>query len=166
MKNLCAVFLLVVMLAGCSSAKDYEGMSDVYAEQPLPSAAQMLVSLPPDAAVMTAEDGQTESIWLCDGYTVTVQTLASGDLSAPLQKVTGYEREQLAVMKLEKDGLPGENDTVFICHGDCIEDAEYLKARVQARMGVKEVFIGYTGAVIGSHSGPGTLALFFLGKNR
>ena len=59
-----------------------------------------------------------------------------------------------------------EQDVMFICHGDCLEDAEYLKAQVQLRFGVKEVYIGYTGAVIGSHSGPGTLALFFLGDHR
>ena len=59
-----------------------------------------------------------------------------------------------------------DNSTMFICHGDCIEDAEYLASLLKEKLGVKEVFIGYTGAVIGSHSGPGTLALFFLGKNR
>lgn len=63
-------------------------------------------------------------------------------------------------------GLPGENDIIFICHGDCIEDAKYLEAQVKERFGTKEVFIGYTGAVIGSHSGPGTLAIFFLGNKR
>ena len=63
-------------------------------------------------------------------------------------------------------GLPGENDTMFICHGDCLADAEYLAQKLKREQGVKEVFIGYTGAVIGSHSGPGTLALFFLGKKR
>lgn len=62
--------------------------------------------------------------------------------------------------------FPKVNDTVFICHGDCLEDAEYLKKKVMDEYGVKEVFIGYTGAVIGSHSGPGTLALFFLGSPR
>ena len=63
-------------------------------------------------------------------------------------------------------GLPGENDVMYICHGDCIEDAAYLESLLKEKCGVKEVFIGYTGAVIGSHSGPGTLALFFLGENR
>ena len=63
-------------------------------------------------------------------------------------------------------GLPGENDTMFICHGDCLEDAKYLESIVKEKYGVKEVLIGYTGAVIGSHSGPGTLALFFLGEHR
>ena len=59
-----------------------------------------------------------------------------------------------------------DNSTMFICHGDCIEDAEYLAGILKEKCGVKEVFIGYTGAVIGSHSGPGTLALFFMGKHR
>lgn len=68
--------------------------------------------------------------------------------------------------KLGETGIPGENDTVFICHGDCIEDAELLAKIVKERYGVKEVRIYYTGAVIGSHSGPGTLALFFLGEHR
>lgn len=68
--------------------------------------------------------------------------------------------------KMGQTGLPGENDTVFICHGDCQEDAEYLAQQVKEKYGVKEVLIYYTGAVIGSHSGPGTLALFYLGSHR
>jgi DegV family protein with EDD domain len=68
--------------------------------------------------------------------------------------------------KMGELGLPGENDTVFICHGDCIEDAQYLEQIVKEKYGVKNVLIYYVGAVIGSHSGPGTLALFFLGEHR
>ncbi len=68
--------------------------------------------------------------------------------------------------KMTEQALPGENDTVFICHGDCMEDAKYLETLVKEKCGVKNVFIYYVGAVIGSHSGPGTLALFYLGKER
>jgi DegV family protein with EDD domain len=68
--------------------------------------------------------------------------------------------------KLSATGLPGENDTVFISHGDCREDAEFLAKLLQEKCGVKEVVIGYVGAVIGSHAGPDVLALFFLGKYR
>lgn len=63
-------------------------------------------------------------------------------------------------------GANYDNSTMFICHGDCIEDAEYLAKLAKEKCGAKEVFIGYTGAVIGSHSGPGTLALFFMGDHR
>jgi len=68
--------------------------------------------------------------------------------------------------KAKELALPGKNPVMFICHGDCIEDAKYLESRVKEELGVQEVLIGYTGAVIGSHSGPGTLALFFLGEHR
>ena len=59
-----------------------------------------------------------------------------------------------------------DNPVMFISHGDCREDAEALAKLLKERCGVKEVYINYVGAVIGSHSGPGTLALFFLGEHR
>lgn len=68
--------------------------------------------------------------------------------------------------KVAETGLPGKNDTVFISHGDCPEDAQYLADKLKAQYGVKEVITYYVGAVIGSHSGPGTVALFFLGQQR
>ena len=70
------------------------------------------------------------------------------------------------VDKFGETALPGCNDTVFICHGDCMEDAQYLERKLKERYGVSNVFIYYVGAVIGSHSGPGTLALFYLGEHR
>ena len=73
---------------------------------------------------------------------------------------------EMLVQQAAQLGEGYDNSTVFICHGDCLEDARYLEKRMKEVCGVKEVHIGYTGAVIGSHSGPGTLALFFLGKKR
>ena len=70
------------------------------------------------------------------------------------------------VEQMQQLALPGENDFVTICHGDCYEEAESLAQTLKEQLGVKEVFIGYTGAVIGAHSGPGTLAVFFLGQHR
>ena len=68
--------------------------------------------------------------------------------------------------KTKELGEGYDNETMFISHGDCLEDAEYLAQLLKSKYGVKNVYIGYVGAVIGSHSGPGTLALFFLGKHR
>lgn len=68
--------------------------------------------------------------------------------------------------KMQDTMLPGENDVVFISHGDCLEEAEALAQMLKEQCGVKEVVINYVGAVIGSHSGPGTLAMFFMGKER
>ncbi len=73
---------------------------------------------------------------------------------------------QMLAKKVEETGIPGANDVCFISHGDCIEDAEYVAELLKKNYGVKEVIISYVGAVIGSHAGPGTVALFFLGEHR
>ena len=67
---------------------------------------------------------------------------------------------------MKKTMLPDRNPIAFISHGDCIDDANYLAERVKSELGIPQVEINYVGPVIGSHSGPGTLALFFLGKER
>ena len=68
--------------------------------------------------------------------------------------------------KVGELGIEGANDTIFICHGDCLEDAQTLEAMLKEKYGTKKVFIYYIGAVIGSHAGPGTMAVFFLGEHR
>ena len=57
-------------------------------------------------------------------------------------------------------------DTVFIGHGDCPEDAAALEAMLKEKHAVREVITGYVGPVIGAHTGPGVLVVFFMGKNR
>ena len=57
-------------------------------------------------------------------------------------------------------------ETVFISHGDCLEDAKALEKLVRQRFAPKEVVISYVGPVIGAHTGAGVLALFYLGTNR
>ncbi len=68
--------------------------------------------------------------------------------------------------KIAETAIAPEGQLYYICHGDCIEDAEYLANKIRAAYPDGEVMIGYTGTVIGAHSGPGTLALFFLGNER
>ena len=68
--------------------------------------------------------------------------------------------------KAKETAINASEQVMFISHGDCIEDAEYLAAKLKNELGVKEVIISYVGPVIGAHSGPGTLALFYIGTNR
>ena len=65
-----------------------------------------------------------------------------------------------------KLGIDLENQVIFISHGDCLDEAEYLAGIMRERFHVKDVVISYVGPVIGAHSGPGTIALFFLGTER
>ena len=73
---------------------------------------------------------------------------------------------QALAQKTAELGAGFDNSTMFLSHGDCREDAEYLANLLMEKYGVREVVMNYVGAVIGSHSGPGTLALFFMGKHR
>ena len=84
-----------------------------------------------------------------------------------VDKVRG-RRQSLQAMaeKMRQTCTPPENQMVFISHGDCLEDAQALADMVRERMQVKDIVIHYIGPVIGAHSGPGTVALFFLGIKR
>lgn len=85
----------------------------------------------------------------------------------PKAKVIGRKRAiETMVEKMKETAINPSEQTVFISHGDCLEDAEYLAESVKNTLNVKEVFIHYIEPVIGCHSGPGTLALFFMGEHR
>ncbi len=82
-------------------------------------------------------------------------------------KVRGRKAALDALVKKAAElGAGFDNSTMFLSHGDCIEDAQYLAQELKEKCGVQDVVISYVGSVIGSHSGPGTLALFFLGQHR
>lgn len=65
-----------------------------------------------------------------------------------------------------RDIINPENQILCITHGDCIDDVEYLKKRILDKIKVKEIIINYVDPVVGAHSGPGTIAIFFLGSKR
>lgn len=84
-----------------------------------------------------------------------------------LDKVRGRKAAgRYLIDKLDEQGAGRSDDPVFISHGDCYEEAEALANVLRTKYNVKEVVVGYIGAVIGAHAGPGTMALFFLGHDR
>ena len=70
------------------------------------------------------------------------------------------------VEKLEETEVHIAEQTIFISHGGCQEDAELLAKMIRKQLPVKDIIISPIGPVIGSHSGPGTLAVFFFGTKR
>ncbi len=85
----------------------------------------------------------------------------------PVSKVIGRRKAlDEMVNRMVNTAINPKEQTVFIGHGDCIEDAEYVAERVKEKMGVTDILIHYIEPVIGCHSGPGTMALFFLGTER
>lgn len=91
-----------------------------------------------------------------------------GHLTA-VGKVRGRKKSlQSLVDMMEKQvgSWRDKNDCIFISHGDCAEDADYVKQLVEERFGRKNFLINEIGPTIGTHSGPGTVALFFMGDVR
>ncbi len=84
-----------------------------------------------------------------------------------MSKVRGRKASiQALAKKMEETALDPTAGPVFICHGDCREDADTLAAIIEQKHGVKTEIITFVGPVIGAHSGPGTLAVFFLAKQK
>ena len=85
----------------------------------------------------------------------------------PLDKVRGRKKALKVLFNyLAELSENLEEQTVFIGHGDCIEDARYLESLIKEAYKAKEVIIHPIGPIIGSHTGPGAITLFFLGKHR
>lgn len=85
----------------------------------------------------------------------------------PLDKVRGRKKALKVLFNyLAELSENLEEQTIFIGHGDCIEDARYLESLIKEAYKVKEVIIHPIGPIIGSHTGPGAITLFFLGKHR
>lgn len=70
------------------------------------------------------------------------------------------------VQEIEKQVVNPQEQVVFISHSDCAQDAKTVGDEIKTRLGVKEVFYNHMGPVIGAHTGPGTVGLFFLGTER
>lgn len=86
----------------------------------------------------------------------------------PMEKVRGRKKSLNALIEHMRESAlePLSEQVVFITHGDCIEDAKYVAKKIREEFGVSDIVINYVDPVIGAHSGPGTMALFFLADKR
>lgn len=87
----------------------------------------------------------------------------------PIGKVRGRKKSLaglVALMEERVGSCKDKNAKIFISHGDCQEDAEYVAKLVKEKFGYETFLINTIGATIGTHSGPGTVALFFMGDYR
>lgn len=83
------------------------------------------------------------------------------------EKVRGRKQSLNALVDhMENTAIDPANQMVFISHGAAKEDMDYVEAEIRRRMGTTRFYTNYIGPVIGSHSGPGTIALFFLASER
>lgn len=96
-----------------------------------------------------------------------VMHVDDGGHLVPVSKARGRKSSLLALVdQMEATAIDPANQTVFISHGDCEGDALFVAGEITRRFGTQDIRLNYVGPVIGNHSGPGTLALFFLGTKR
>ena len=85
----------------------------------------------------------------------------------PLVNVRGRKKALTTLVdNMEKQIKGYDNDIIFISHGDCIEDAQFVADLVKERIGITNILINYVCPTIGTHSGPGTVALFYMGEEK
>ena len=83
------------------------------------------------------------------------------------EKIKGKKKAlRFLANEVKERAIDSENEVLYICHGDCQEEAESLRDIIEEEVKFKNVIINYVGNVIGAHTGPGVLAVIFLGKNR
>ena len=100
------------------------------------------------------------------GTMLNIKPIIVVDDNGKLQTVSKARGRKSAMDTLVKKAAEAKPDTVFIAHGDCLADAEALAAALRDKHGVENIHIGYIGSAIGAHTGPGVLAVFFLGEKR
>ena len=87
----------------------------------------------------------------------------------PVSKVRGRKKSLIALvdsMEKQMGSWKDQNDVVFIAHGDCEEDAQFVADLIRERLGLDSFSINYIGPTIGAHTGQGVVALFYLGEYR
>lgn len=104
------------------------------------------------------------------GTMIKIKPIIHMDDEGKLQvigKERGRKKSLISIVdRMEKQMQGFENDIVMITHGNCIEDAEFVQKQVEERFGIHNVMIHDIGSVIGSHTGAGVVAVFFMGNKR
>lgn len=116
MKKVIVMILMLTMLTGCAGGGTFEGVEDVYGPSGVKEAGKIGLELPEDAASHVLA-GQTGQMYFCDGYEISVETLASGDLDRTLLSLTGYHRDALTVIETANGDLK-RYDCVWTAAGE------------------------------------------------
>ncbi len=115
--------------------------------------------------------GRVSAVTAVAGSALGIKPIMHVDNAGHLVKI-GTKRGRIPSLddlcsRMKELAIDPAEQLVYISHGDCEDDARYLANKIKEEMGVKQpILISHVGPVIGAHSGPGTMALFFIGKER
>ncbi len=104
MKKMIVLFALAAVLCGCSAAETFETVDDGMEQPVMGQEMKVSLTLPESAAspVVNTDDGAR--LYLCDGYDLTVQTLAGGDINRTVTDLCGYSADKVRLMESARDG--------------------------------------------------------------
>ncbi len=105
MKKVCLLLIFVALLSGCSTQPVFETVSDQVELPVMAPMRQLKVALPKEATAPTLQSEEIGALYLCDGYTLSVQTMEAGDLDVTMRALTGFPREKLTVMETARHGI-------------------------------------------------------------
>ena len=173
-----------IIVLGSLAASAGQGMlvarAVMYREQGLSldeSAERIKEDIPRQAHLFTVDDlnhlhrgGRVSKTAAVFGTMLGIKPLLHVDDAGrliPTGKVRGRRNSLLGLVEgMARQMDPEKCDRFAISHGDCIDDAQFVADEVCRRFGLKDYTISYVGPVIGAHSGPGTVALFFYAKHK
>lgn len=97
MKKLCLLLVFILLLCGCNAAETFETLSGACMQQTAVR-REVLLTIPEDAAAQVIQS-ESGTLYLCDGYEITLQTMTAGNLNGTLQSLTGFDSDGLTVME-------------------------------------------------------------------
>ena len=160
--------LLVVLAAKKKAAGATLDEVRAYAEELKPNLVHLFTV---DDLFFLKRGGRVSALTAVAGTALGIKPVLHVDNAGHLIKI-GVKRGRTASLndlceRMKEAAIDPAEQLVYISHGDCEEDAKYLADKITAELGVKEpILISHVGPVIGAHAGPGTVALFFIGKER
>lgn len=105
MKKICAMIVICLLLCGCGAQETLETISDHWDVSVMAHSQQVQLTLPEEAAIETMLAENADKLYLCDGYTVAVQTVEAGDMDKTLKSATGFGSDELTVMETVQGGI-------------------------------------------------------------
>ncbi len=99
MKKIWVIPLLVLLFAGCGKEKPLETVTDVPDTPVLASMQKVLIELPSHLSAPALQDGETGTLYLCDDYSLAMQTVSAGDLEKTIRDATGMKKDDLQIIQ-------------------------------------------------------------------
>jgi len=99
------VLIVALLLSGCTARTTFETVTDVADVPAMSQMRKLVITLPKEATMPTLVSAEYGSLYVCDGYMISMQTMEGGDMDRTLRQLTGFAKADLTVMETELGGV-------------------------------------------------------------